>query len=270
MNGIRYALMNPSGNRTALVLDPVEEADRERVTGALIQKSEQVGYLMPPRHQPSAGRLRMMGGEFCGNASMAAAAFLLKDALAEGEERRLLLEVSGAEQPVPCLIRREREGWTGTVDMPLPEEIRELNLDGEVFTAVRLPGILHVIDRQENRTGEEAETLLRKAASVFPDPALGLLRWREETEEMTPLVYVRDSGTMVWESACGSGSTALACRKTVQTGNPVDMRIRQPGGILRVRTEMEKEKIRRALLTGRVELEETGVLSVYGSSSITG
>ena len=97
MNALRYALLNPSGNRTALVLDPVPAAGRNRITAALMDRCEQVGYLMPPSVPGVLGRLQMMGGEFCGNASMAAAAFLLRNELKVSETRDVLLEVSGAE-----------------------------------------------------------------------------------------------------------------------------------------------------------------------------
>ena len=261
MNALRYALLNPSGNRTALVLDPVPAAGRNRITAALIDRCEQVGYLMPPSVPGVLGRLQMMGGEFCGNASMAAAAFLLRSELKVSETRDVLLEVSGAEKPVFCRICREKDGWLGTVEMPLIQEILEVSVDGEALTAVRLPGILHLIDLRSGRTRAASEALLRKAAEIFPDPALGLLQWREAEGKMIPLVFVRESGTLVWESACGSGSTALAGWIALQSGQSMEQSISQPGGVLRVRAELREGQLHRLLLTGRVVLEETGVLS---------
>ena len=131
MKKIRYVLLNPTGNLTGLVLDPVSPEDRPRITEALMKGCEQVGYLQPAGQSGAAVRLQMMGGEFCGNASMAAAAWLAQEGdSADQGERNLLLEVSGAEGTVSCRVCREKEGWRGTVEMPLPREIRSVSLHG--------------------------------------------------------------------------------------------------------------------------------------------
>ena len=48
MKPVRYVTLDPTGNTTCLVLDPVTEAERPRVTAALMDRCEQVGYLPPP------------------------------------------------------------------------------------------------------------------------------------------------------------------------------------------------------------------------------
>ncbi len=74
---IRYVLLDPTGNLTCLVLDPVEAGERDRVTALLMDRCEQVGYLMPPTAAGARARLQMMGGEFFVNSSRAAAALLV-------------------------------------------------------------------------------------------------------------------------------------------------------------------------------------------------
>ena len=152
MKKIRYVLLNPTGNLTGLVLDPVSPEDRPRITEALMKGCEQVGYLQPAGQSGAAVRLQMMGGEFCGNASMAAAAWLAQEGdSADQGERNLLLEVSGAEGTVSCRVRREKEGWRGTVEMPLPREIRSVSLHGRKLQAVFFSGMVHLRSGRRRR-----------------------------------------------------------------------------------------------------------------------
>ena len=280
MKKIRYVLLNPTGNLTGLVLDPVSPEDRPRITEALMKGCEQVGYLQPAGQSGAAARLQMMGGEFCGNASMAAAAWLAQEGdSADQGERNLLLEVSGAEGTVSCRVCREREGWRGTVEMPLPREIRSVSLQGRKLQAVFFPGMVHLIPEGESLERQEAEMFLRAAGETLGEPAAGLLQWRTdpppekgpgaETDglpgdagrgpeelrgEMTPLVWVRDSGTCVWETACGSGTAAVASLESAKRRRGLRVSVRQPGGTLQARTEWEGNRIQRLLLSGSIRL----------------
>jgi diaminopimelate epimerase len=252
---IRYVLLDPTGNLTCLVLDPAEAREREAVTAALMDRCEQVGYLMPATSGEARARLQMMGGEFCGNASMATAAWLAREA---GEnEAEMRLEVSGVPAPVGCRVRREEDGsWSGTVEMPPVGEIGPFRTGGRELTAARMPGMTHLIC-EENLGRDEAEALLRSAAEEIPDPAVGLLQWDEEKRTMTPLVLVREAGTLVWETACGSGSTAVGAWRARRAGRDLETEVRQPGGTLRVRTAGEK-----IYLTGKVIIGETAWISL--------
>lgn len=92
---VRYALMDPTSNVTILVETPVPVEDQPEVASILMQKeptAEQVGFLsLDNIHQAmNQGRiaLRMAGGEFCGNASMSAAALVMIKKAAQGSGER--------------------------------------------------------------------------------------------------------------------------------------------------------------------------------------
>ena len=260
---IRYVTLNPTGNLTCLVLDPVAEKDRGRVTNALINRCEQVGYLETPKIYPGCARarLQMMGGEFCGNATMGTAAWLaMQDGLAIGEKEEIVLEVSGAEMPVLCMVRREIQGWTGRVDMPPVLGTEEIQEDGKVFTAVHMTGMTHLIHTGERMKKPEAEAVLRAVAAELPAPAVGLLQWEETEGCMTPLVYVRESRTMIWETACGSGSAAIGAWKALAAGGSMQVSVVQPGGKLIVEAETDQGRIQRIRLTGTIRIGETKTL----------
>ena len=257
MNDVNYVLLDPTGNLTCLVLDRVPEEERPRVTARLMACCEQVGYLTAPADPRARAGLRMMGGEFCGNASMATAVYLASRA--GQREARMLLEVSGAESLVECEAKRTPEGWQGRVEMPLPRGMESIRLEGRDLTAVHFPGMTHLILAESGMPRPDAEALMRAAAAELDAPAIGLLQWEEKAGGMTPLVFVRESSTLVWETACGSGSCAIACWKAARAGHSVRVRVAQPGGTLLAEADWQ-QTWRKVWLTGHVRIN-MGALS---------
>ncbi len=101
--GLHYCLFDPTGNITALVESAVEVPDQPAVAAGIMCRHpevEQVGFLSLPAF-PALPVLRMAGGEFCGNASMCAAALAaLRRGMKPGTGSSLLLRVSCALRPV--------------------------------------------------------------------------------------------------------------------------------------------------------------------------
>ncbi len=250
MKRIRYVLLDPTGNLTCLVTDPLPPPERPGVTEKLMDRCEQVGYLIKTREGP---RLEMMGGEFCGNASMACAAYLAHTAGAAAQTP-LLLSVSGAEEKVECLVRPLAPGlWEGRVAMPPVTECRPTALNGRGAALVRMQGIAHLILEGPPPEKAEAEALLKGAAPALREEAVGLLLW--DGRFMRPLVLVKNSGTLVWETGCGSGSTALGAYLALAHGEGVTRsEISQPGGILTAEAEVRGGRVTKAFLTGKVRI----------------
>lgn len=74
---ISYTKIDPAGNITVIVDSFVPREQQSRVASELMKLDnsvEQVGFLEKPDDPCCAVRLQMMGGEFCGNASLSAAA----------------------------------------------------------------------------------------------------------------------------------------------------------------------------------------------------
>ncbi len=254
MKPVRYVIMNPSGNLTALVTEWGGAGEEPEITRRLMRKSEQVAYLEAPELPGALARVRLMGGEFCGNAAMAAAGWAARDRIRPGETITVPMEVSGAEGLVFCFLKGLEEGFEGTVEMPRVLSLRPEKLCGCVFTAVRMEGIIHLIrEEREPLEKEAAEKLLLQLAEKLPEEAVGLLDRSPETGFMKPLVYVRGSGTMVWETACGSGSAAVgAVRALRHPGETVYTDVLQPGGMIRTAARAENEKVQTVRITGTV------------------
>ena len=270
MRSYRYVRLDPTGNLTCLVLDPTAPEDEPLITRTLLQQCEQVAYLEPPERPGSAAAIRLMGGEFCGNAAMATAAWLVRDELKAGEETSLLLEVSGAETPTPCRICRTSEGFEGTVRMPGTPRVSETVFQGLTLAQVRLKGIVHLICRNQRMEKERAEELLRRIAAQLPDEAAGLLQWDREARFMQPLVYVRGSDSMVWEHGCGSGSAAVGAYEAMASGDgKTVIPVRQPGGIITVTAEIAQGAVCSVSITGKVRLGTEQTITINESGKAT-
>ncbi len=264
MKTYRYVILDPTGNLTCLVLDPVSPGHEAELTRRLLDQCEQVAYLIPPEQPEAVAGIRLMGGEFCGNAAMATASWLVRDELKQGEEKTLLLEVSGAEEPVLCTVRKTEDRFEGTVNMPGIPIIRKETFFGIPFTVVRMEGIVHLICNDKTFEKEEAEKLLRQAADQLPDEAVGLIQWDRDQKYMLPLVFVRGSGSMVWEQGCGSGSAAVGAAEALRLeATDTEIRVRQPGGTITAAVSANNGRILSVSISGRVRIGTETVIEIF-------
>lgn len=261
---LRYIRMNPSGNITLLVTDDVPRAQQSEIAGRLMQldpSAEQVGFLEEPGIPGARARLQMMGGEFCGNATMSLAAFLaLQDHLPEDEEHTYPLEISGADRLIPCFITRNGETITGTVPMPLPQAIGEIEvLPGVKLPMVRFDGISHIIISGNEITPEQARERVADLCAALEADALGMLLTDAQFGALKPLVYVRSTDSAVWENACGSGTAAIGAYCAFQQGRGVQLNIAQPcpDTNIAVSASLSGGRVSRIEITGKVRMEES-------------
>ena len=285
---MKYIVANPTGNITILVTTDVPQSERLAVVREMFEKEptcEQVGFISVLG--PKRIRLEMMGGEFCGNATMSAAAYLAslnageqndeageKTAVKIGDATTITVEASGADEPVEVEIIRNAEvasadgkiekSFTGTLEMPMPElgSIEYKNADGASIQSpiVHLDGISHMIVPVEGaKTGGESnsdsyktemESSIKSIADEIGVPALGMIRYESLGSDVAiePLVYVKGSDTLVWENGCASGSIAAAFYR-YKTEGAAETAVRNPGGVLKVAIEDGK-----LFITGTVKL----------------
>ena len=261
--GVSYSIFDPTGNITALVEGPVEPERYAPVASAVMRRHpavEQVGFFSVKDGRPA---LAMAGGEFCGNASMCAAAlYLLRTGESAGEDWTFSvpLAVSGAAEPVSVTLRPEGdESFAACVRMP-----RALSVTGTVFSfggieaalpLVRMEGISHILVESSSPffalkgDRQTAESAVRAFCDALGADCLGLMFLEREAgvTRLTPLVYVPGSGTIFWENSCASGSAAVGMALSERAGGAVDLTLYEPGGSLRVVCDAAGE----ALLYGR-------------------
>ncbi len=285
---IQYSIMDPTGNITALVESAVPESLQPGLACVIMKlhpEVEQVGFvsLSPRENKSTAAALRMAGGEFCGNATMCAAALCLIRG-AEGDsgmslakdcadgEVTLDLTVSGAGMPVTVRLRKDPgrpHTYTAAVRMPAALEIVRLPLSHAGITGtlplVRMEGISHIIIEENSvfypliKNRASAEEAVRRWCGSVCAQGLGLIFLEKSGQayRLTPLVYVPGSDTMFWENSCASGSAAAGMYLSDSCGSRILLDFEEPGGILSVESSAAKGI---TLLIGRTSLIESHTL----------
>lgn len=262
---LKFAKLNPNGNITILVIEPIDRLRQPVIAEELMAYegvfAEQVGFLERGGLPGACARLQMMGGEFCGNASMSLAAWLAyAENMPINETRIYPLEVSGLEGLLDCRIRRIGESrFHGEVPMPLPEEILETEiLSGCTVPLVRFPGIVHAILPENAMDDAQAEKLISQCCAALNAKAMGFLFTNADFSRIRPLVYVADTDTAVWENGCGSGTAALGAYAAMRAQGAIQKEILQPGGKICVSAQWEGGKVRRIEIGGSVSIVAIG------------
>lgn len=252
---IEYTKISPTQNITIMVKTPVPAERQSWVSErlmALEPDCEQVGFIEPS--QSCDAKLKMMGGEFCGNASMSLAALLARR---DGMERQnLKLEVSGVDEPVSVFVKAAPGGYDGVVDMPLPTEIAPHKFGKYTLPLVRFPGIAHAVITDDMPI-ELAKTVVREWGNELNEGAFGLMLLDRENLSLTPIVYVRDTDTVVLESSCASGTAAVGAYLAGE-----ELTLKEPGGAMSVRTRRENGVLTKLELMGNVVFLREGQAEV--------
>ncbi len=267
MNRLFYRIADPTKNITVLVTNEIDKEHYVPVATQLlrvIKDAEQVAFLVEPHRKGSRIGLCMMGGEFCGNATLSAAALMAqKDGLKPEEESDIQLDVSGADHALTCHIKahnptkgffkgggRQTDLFTGTLEMPLPKSFTAY----QGLPAVCFRGIIHIIVPVGMMKAKAIEESIRSAAHALRTPALGMLLWDEKNSYMTPCVYVRDTDSLTWERGCASGSAAIGAWRAYKAQTSISTDVHQPGGMIRTDANHTDGKITKLAITGQVIL----------------
>lgn len=252
VNGIEYESADPTGNITALVRTRVSDSEYSRTARMILDddgECEQVGFLLPDDTCDIG--LHMAAGEFCGNATMSAAAVYAMDkGLPVNDKIKVTVSSSGCDDPVSVDITRlvdndHRRVYGGVVDMPLPAKITRSTFEynGRTYDLpiVCFAGISHIIAYNEDLglTDDMLEEAIRKWCDELGASGLGIMTVNGlHNFEMRPLVYVPEVGSCFWESSCASGTTAFAAYLFEEGGRKeLDIVATEPGGVLTAKVQ---------------------------------
>lgn len=267
---LRVSIFDPTGNITALVESSVAPEEQSAAAARIMERFprvEQVGFVRLPRESAAPVELCMAGGEFCGNASMSAAALsVLRRGSAADESgwETLRLRVRGVSREVEVRLRQESaDTFLASVQMPparlLEERVFPFGALRDPLAVVQMEGISHAIVtpgsafftlRDDRDAAEEAA---RRICAALGAKAFGMMFLEGEAPRLrlTPLVFVPESGTMCWENSCASGSAAVAAALAERGGAPVRAELEEPGGVLAVESAGLRGETR---LSGRTRL----------------
>ena len=252
---------DPAGNITVFVLDPVERAQRAAIAARIMAipslRAEQVGYACPPEDDVD-GHMEMMGGEFCGNATRAYGMYIASQ---RGGLSEVRLRVSGYDHVVTARV--DLRAGTARAEMPCPRSVQRVTAGGREGTLVDLGGIAHFV--VENV--EPSEEFFRAAEGVFSGlpnlDACGVIFLDAQERRMTPLVKVIETGSLVWEGSCGSGTVACAVAQSGHmTNGGFSCEYAQPAGRVRASVERQNGQVIAAHIGGPVTLGEPTVIEL--------
>uniref|UniRef100_B8DKF9 Diaminopimelate epimerase-like protein n=1 Tax=Nitratidesulfovibrio vulgaris (strain DSM 19637 / Miyazaki F) TaxID=883 RepID=B8DKF9_NITV9 len=299
-SALHFHKFSPGGNTTILVTDPVPTPLRAAVAAELMGEhhvhAEQVGFVTLAGVCP---RIDMMGGEFCGNACRSLAALLaLKRVLHAGPGGLMsgAIASSGVSGTLPVRVVHTPHGPDAAVRMPLPSFAaatptaspeaagaapKRADQDGATFQLVqplaeglelvRLPGIVHLLlDASAHPFPDDWQAQARVLIArhgLEDEPAAGCI-WHHgplAAPSITPVVRVRDTGSILLESACGSGSLAYGLHRAAATGGETALAVRQPSGAtIRVSVNRRDGLTPEAWIGGTVRQVASGTAYLYG------
>ncbi len=207
--------VDPGGNITAIVATAVPISRRRSVTNKILNSDpsvEQVGFWVAPRGRADA-RLEMAGGELCGNALRSIGAVLAH----EGGDGAFRIETEVLERPILVTVESKR------ARIAFPKNIFTLSDD-----VCHLPGISHILGDSFSAVDEKS---VFKAYGLLSKKAAGLISYAKKGARyfIEPIVRVKSLSVSVRETACASGTLALAMYLYKKDGTK-EFFVRQPSG----------------------------------------
>ncbi|MGI6697202.1 MAG: hypothetical protein GX918_00660 [Clostridiales bacterium] len=240
---INFIKTSPAQNTTVLITSLCPQSYYLRIAEIAMRyeflNAEQVGFIVPPSKKESTLGLEMAGGEFCGNATLSAAAYAVYKGLAEGEV--FSIDVSGTAGPIRCKVQKlDDHRYNTSCIMPSAKRIQELKLRLENKTiigqVIELDGISHFVFPEQEGFTEYPDVAAALKQLVDAD-AIGIIPFKtlkNDTYSIKPFVHVKKVNTNVFERGCGSGSLALGMYLNKVFGMSKRIEVVQPGGVIGV------------------------------------
>lgn len=238
---LNFIKTSPAQNTTVLITSFCPKSHYLKIAETAMKyeflHAEQVGFIVPPSKKASVLGLEMAGGEFCGNATLSAAAYAVYKGLAEGEV--FSIDASGTAEPIRCKVQKlDDHCYKASCIMPPAKRIHELKLNLENKTiigqVIELDGISHFVFPEHEGFTEYPDVAAALKQLVDAD-AIGVIPFKtikDDTYSIKPFVHVKKVNSNVFERGCGSGSLALGMYLNKVFGMSKRIEVVQPGGVI--------------------------------------
>ncbi len=263
-NILDVVIADPAGNITAFVLnEDVKREDYIEISNKIMAiekyKVEQVGFIHTSE-KTGEERMDMMGGEFCGNASRSFGLYLAKKRGLHGKNT-VSVDVSGTKDPLSVEV--DTDIMHAKTTMPLPQRIDYIEFEGKSIPAVVFEGIVHLITMDIEINEAVFERIKAVVTEKYAPEAFGVMILKKAEEYITPIVYVKETNSTIYESSCGSGSIATAIYLSHKnTDGDYTHKISQPGGTIEVTVQISGGKFTRTTIGGAVSIDEAVQIEV--------
>lgn len=256
---IIYKILNPGGNKTAIVIgNEYNKEEKKQINDSILKENlevEQVGFISTKEN-----KLEMAGGEFCVNATRCAIWQYLK-----GKQGEIELEVSGYKGKIEGGITQEKDVY---VNMQIEQKLGDIINKKDIFNFVKLEGILLAVIDEKNsakyieqlkKDEEKTKNKLKEIMKTFEtnEKAIGIILLEKvgTRTKINPIIWVKTIDTLYYETACGSGSLATAIYKSYVEKSE-NLEIVQPSGSsINISLIKKKDYIEKSTILGKVEEE---------------
>lgn len=213
---------------------------------------EQVGFV---NLDPQYAELQMAGGEFCGNATRSAASQILK-----GKSGKISIKVSGVREKLQAGVNADGLAWA---QMPIYPDLQKITHTKEGFDIVEMEGITHVVVPDiysylsPGEIKKRAFRLLQLLELNQSVPASGVIFTQKTPQgfQIRPVVWVREIQTLFYETACGSGTTAVGLVEALKEKKSIEIPVLQPSGLpITISVSFDGKKFEEARVSGPIEV----------------
>ena len=255
---VEYVIYKPAGNDTAIVYGTnYNKKKKKNINDKIMNKHnnvEQVGFIT----QNGNREIQMAGGEFCGNATRSAAFEYL-----DGNEGKVNILVN-SQKEIEAGVDKNKNAWCA---IPIPKTNDIITEVKQGVYIVKIEGITIVVLQdfvaykylKEKRDLKEIGRKFIKKLNLEKYSAVGVMFCEkyEDNIKINPIVWVKEIDTLFYETACGSGSTAVCMVETFFDKQTKTINIIQPsGGIITAKVEYENGKYMKSIISGKVEKEK--------------
>ncbi len=255
MKQIKYSIYRPAGNDTALVYGTnYTKKMKKMINDAIMKKHtnvEQVGFI----NINGKKELQMAGGEFCGNATRSAAYNYLN-----GMPGKIQICVNSKDKIIAG-VDKDKRAWC---EIPLYEN-SNINAEKEngVFI-VEMKGITIVVIKEfkaknylcnKDKLKQTGRNLINNY-NLVNNSAVGVIFCEKKNEKIkiNPIVWVKAIDTLFYETACGSGSTAVCIVESYLKKQSQKIDILQPSDlIITASVDYKNNGFQQAIISGNIE-----------------
>ncbi|WP_436861697.1 histidine racemase CntK [Staphylococcus caeli] len=272
---VQFSKYNPTGNMTVLVHSKHDRTEYAEIANQMMQTShiccEQVGFIESARSENNQNfKLVMSGNEFCGNATISFLHYLNEQRLikefhkqASSNKQTLQIQVSGCSDLVDCKVHND--GYY-EVSMPQPQCVNQVQLtlrtQSITVTRINYESYLHYvipIDYTSQELQQEIEHFVRTTQWNQSFKTVGIMLFNRAEQFLTPLIYLPEIQSIIWENSCGSGTASIGIFEAFHTKSPCEsLVVNQPGGHIIVSTYFN-ENTYDTTIKGKVASVATGI-----------
>ena len=257
---VSIVIANPAGNITIFVMNPCPQNAYAEIANKLLAikeyNAEQVAFNVPALLD-GAGKIEMMGGEFCGNATRSFGYLL--GCMAGDKPTSVLTEVSGASKALTVEIDYDNNSCK--TQLPPLMATDEITFENTSYPIMIFDGIAHIIVAGSAKSAEFVSSLFAAASLKIKSDAYGIMFL--DGLDLIPVVYVVSTNSVICESSCGSGSAACSCFLSLgKDDGSYNYKLGQPGGVIEGEATIEKGKVTLCKIGGAVSLTEEITLDI--------